>query len=329
MTDGLTSKPIAKLKPGDPVTMFFVIRKIEMKTKKNGDPFLTLEFGDATGRISSTLWDDARSIYERFRVGDIVKVQGTVGTYKDALQLSVERFRKAEPADNVKAMDFVKKGNIDVDALKTRLDHTIDSIETPDLKNLLKRIFNSDDIREAYFAAPGGKLWHHAYTGGLLEHTLSIVRICETMAEAYPSVNRDLLVAGGLLHDFGKIDEYGFDKGFIDFTDEGRLWGHISIGAQRVRSIIEEMEKEGRFSDELKKQLIHLILSHQGELDHGSPVLPATLEAIILYYADEMDSKANAFQHIIERDSEPGRNWSKYIPMIERFLYLGKADKED
>ena len=329
MNEARSQKTINDFKPGEAVTAFFVIRKIEMKTKKNGDPFISIEFGDSTGRISGNIWDDAPSIYELTRVGDIVKVKGSVITYHDSLQLSIERLRKAEPSDNVKPMDFVKKGDIDVEAMTRQLDQTIDSIETLDLNKLLQNIFGSQKIKEAYLAAPGGKLWHHAYTGGLLEHTLSIVRICETMAEQYPSVNRDLLITGALLHDFGKIDEYGFDKGFIDFTDEGRLWGHISIGAQRVRSVIEQMEKEEGFSPELKRQILHLILSHQGELEHGSPVLPATLEAIILYYADEMDSKANAFQHIIQRDSEPGKNWSKYIPMIERFLYLGKANKED
>jgi len=134
--------------------------------------------------------------------------------------------------------------------------------------------------------------------------------------------DRDLLITGAILHDIGKIDEYGFDQGFIDFTDEGRLWGHISIGAQRIRTLIEEMEKKEGFSPELKKQLIHLILSHQGELEHGSPVLPATIEAMILYYSDEMDSKANALKHIIQRDSEPGRKWSQYVNLLDRFIYL-------
>ena len=141
--------------------------------------------------------------------------------------------------------------------------------------------------------------------------------------------SRDLLITGAILHDIGKLDEYGYDEGFIDFTDEGRLWGHISIGAQRIRTVIEEMEKEESFPAEMKKQLIHLILSHQGKLEHGSPVLPATMEAMILYYADEMDSKANALKHIIERDSEPGRRWSQYINLLDRFIYLKPPPEND
>jgi len=148
------------------------------------------------------------------------------------------------------------------------------------------------------------------------------------MSELYPFCNRDLLLTGALLHDIGKIDEYGYDKGFIDFTDQGRLWGHISIGAQLVRKAVEDIEESSSFSEELKKNIIHLILSHQGEYEHGSPVLPKTLEAIILYYADEMDSKANAFQHIIERDSEPGKRWSKYIRLVDRFLYLNQGEDD-
>jgi 3'-5' exoribonuclease len=174
--------------------------------------------------------------------------------------------------------------------------------------------------------APGGKLWHHAYLGGLLEHTIAVVELCRTMAGIYPMVNRDLLMTGAILHDIGKIEEYGYGRGFIDFTDEGRLWGHISIGAQCVRAAIEELEREDGFPEELKTQVVHLILSHQGELEHGSPVLPQTLEAMILYYADEMDSKANALKHIIERDAKSGRTWSQYINLLDRFIYIGNPE---
>ena len=148
------------------------------------------------------------------------------------------------------------------------------------------------------------------------------------MCNRYPTADRDLLLTGAVLHDIGKVEEYSFDMGYIDYSDTGRLWGHISIGAQRIRSFIEEMEQEKGFPEELKKNVIHLILSHQGELEHGSPVLPATLEAIILYYADEMDSKANAIKHIIDRDKAPGKKWSQYIHLLNRFIYLGDEDFE-
>ncbi|MFH1941919.1 MAG: HD domain-containing protein [bacterium] len=326
-------KKARELKPGEKVTSFFVVRKKELKTKADGTPYLLLGLGDDTGRITATLWDDAKSVYETIGVGDIVKVRGTVMTYRDALQLSVEKIRKSEPSDHVDAKNFIPQGEIDRDALMIRVNETIASIQSPPLKRLLQHVFVDSQWIERFNEAPGGKLWHHAYIGGLLEHTLAVVQICETMARLYPKADRDLLITGALLHDIGKIEEYRYDQGFIEYTDEGRLWGHISIGAQRIRTTIEEIEKtEDAFPQELKKQILHLILSHQGKLEHGSPVLPATLEAIILYYADEMDSKANAVQHIVERDSEPGRRWSQYINLLERFIYLknsGCAEEEN
>jgi len=316
------TKTIRELEPGEQITSFFVIRKMELKTKRDGSPYLLLGLGDSTGRISATLWENAKSGYDSFKVGDIVKVKGNVLTYNDTLQISVERIRKAEPSDRIDVKEFVQKGKIDIETLSGSFNDTIESIRNTHLRKLLRKIFDNPQFFNQFRDAPGGKLWHHAHLGGLLEHTMAVVKVCETMSQLYPKTERDILITGALLHDIGKIEEYGYDQGFIDFTDEGRLWGHISIGAQRVRAIIEEIEKEEGFPGELKKEILHLILSHQGKLEHGSPVLPQTLEAMILYYSDEMDSKANALLHIIERDSEPGRQWSQYIQLLDRFIYL-------
>lgn len=320
------SKTIREFKPGDSITAFFVLRKRELKTKKDGAPYLSVELGDHTGRIAATIWDDAEAHYKDLHVGVILKVKGRVVTYRDSHQLNVERFRKAEPSDGIGHRDFVRRGPVDIAQQADRLKESIASIKNANLRRLLELRFEESAWFEKFADAPGGKLWHHAYLGGLIEHTMSVVNICETLTTLYPSVNRDLLIAGALLHDVGKVEEYGYEQGFIDYTDEGRLWGHISIGAQQIRSLIESLEKDGEFPITLKDQIIHLILSHQGELEHGSPVLPATLEAIILYYADEMDSKANAIKNIIERDSEPGRKWSQYIPLLNRFIFIGKDD---
>lgn len=322
-------KSIQELEPAEKVTSFFVVRKKEIKTKKDLTPYLLLELGDRTGRISATLWENAKVFYDKINVGDIVKVRGVVIKYNDSQQLSIDKIRKAEPSDKVNPKDFVRRGKIDVEDLTRQFKETIDSVKNPLLRNLLDRLFSNQGSFNRFQEAPAGKLWHHAYLGGLLEHTMAVANVCETMTKLYPTADRDLLVTGALLHDIGKIDEYGYDPGFIDYTDEGRLWGHISIGAQCIRDVIEELEKEEGFPHELKKHLIHLILSHQGKYEHGSPVLPMTLEAMILYYADEMDSKANALVHIMERDEEPGRKWSKYVPVLDRFIYLGDEDEKE
>lgn len=311
------------------MTGFFAVRKKEIKTKKDGSPYLLLGLGDSTGRIPAILWEGSKNVYDSIDVGNIVKVRGTAITFKESLQLTIEKIRKAEPSDGINGKELVQKGEIDIEALRGRLIKTIDSVKNLSLQHLLQKVFSDPTWINRFEEAPGGKLWHHAYLGGLLEHTMAVVQVCETMVSLYPMVDRDLLITGALLHDIGKIEEYRYDQGFIDYTDEGRLWGHISIGAQRIRKFIEEMENEEGFPNELKKHLIHLILSHQGELEHGSPVLPATIEAMILYYSDEMDSKANALVHIVERDSEPGRKWSKYIQLLDRFIYLGGENDQE
>lgn len=318
---------IDSLKQGDTVRSFYVIRRLELKTKKDGQPYLSMELGDATGRIAAMLWTNASETHEMVDVGTIARVLGTVSVFNDNLQLSIERMRPALPEDPVEPSDFIPRKGLDFETMQNQFKIVLKSIVQPDLQKLLESVF-TEDFFEKYAKAPGGKLWHHAYVGGLLEHTLSIIQICETMAKKYDKVNRDLLVTGAIFHDVGKLEEYTYEKGFIDFTDEGRLWGHISMGAQWLRQWIEVLEKTGGFPIELKRQLIHLVLSHQGQLDHGSPVTPQTMEAMILYYADEMDSKANALDHILDRDREPGRKWSKFITLLDRFVYLGDTSND-
>ena len=320
---------ISGLKPGDQVLSFFVVRKSELKTKKDGSPYLVLNLGDSSGRITATIWNDAKHLYDICREGTIVKVKGSVRTYGENLQLTVERIRPAEAADSVSPAEFIPRASFDIDALYETLIVKIDSLQDPHLKHLLKTVFHNKETAEKVKTAPGGKLWHHAYAGGLLEHTMSVAAVCETVAAIYPALNRDLLITGALLHDIGKIEEYDVQKGFIDFTDRGRLHGHITMGARWIEELISGFSGSEAFPEELKNLVVHLILSHQGELEHGSPVLPATLEAIVLYYADEMDAKANAVCRIIERDSAPGKEWSQYINLLNRFIYLGRRRKTD
>ena len=327
------SQEMRSWQSGDQITEFFVVRNIELKTKKDGGAYLVLDLGKKSGRIQGVFWGDAKKIHGDIEIGNIVKVKGLVSEYRNQLQLSVERIRKAGSDDHVDIKEFIPSTTADTEKLMNLLEQKIKSLGTQPLQDLLEYIFSDTDRAERFSHCPGGKLWHHARLGGLLEHTMSVVEICETMARLYSSIDRDLLITGAILHDIGKLDEYGTEQGFIDFTDEGRLWGHISIGAQQVRTFIEEIENDKErdvsFPHALKMHLIHLILSHQGELEHGSPVLPATLEAMVLYYADEMDSKANALLQIIDRDAEPDRKWSRFIPMLNRFLYMGDKGSDD
>lgn len=317
-----------QMTPGMKVDQFFVLRSVELKNKRDGKPFLSLNVGDASGRIPGNLWDDAQRWYDMLRPGDIVQIKGKIGTFRESPQLTIDTLRKATPEDDIDPADFIAKAPMDIEAAFNRLMDLVHSIQHQDLHRLLTRVFEDEARVRGFKAAPGGKLWHHAYAGGLLEHTLNVVTVCDTMASLYDMVDRDLLITGAILHDIGKLEEYDFAGGFIDFTDEGRLLGHITLGAMHIRTLIEDIEKEHGFDGEVKQLLLHLILSHQGKKEHGSPVLPAIPEAMILYYADEMDSKANALRRIKERDAAPGRKWSQFIQLLDRYVYLRepKAD---
>ncbi len=319
---------IEDLVPGEKATGFFVVRKKEWKTRKDGTPYLLLELGDASGRISATVWENVQAVGESIGTGDTVKAQGTVMEFNDSRQISIDRIRRTDERDGVDPREFLRNGAVDADALFLRLMETAASIEDTHLRKLLERMFSQPGLQTRFKEAPGGKLWHHACLSGLLEHTSSVAAVCESLCAIHRDLDRGLLLSGAILHDIGKVWEYEWERGFIDYTDEGRLWGHISIGARMVEREIEEEEKSGGFPEELKKRLLHLILSHQGKLEQGSPVLPMTREAVALYYADEMDSKLNALAHIIERDGEPGKRWSKYIQLMDRFIYIGESDAE-
>lgn len=313
---------VTDLKPGNEVVAFFVLRKKEIK-EYNGQRFLKLELGDKTGRIDAVAWDNPQEIYDQAETGEIVKIKGSVTTYRDASQLKIERLRKADN-EEVELSDFLPSSEKDPNLLLDEFKGFVASIQNPHLKRLLELLLEDSALAEKLKRTPGGKLWHHAYVGGLLEHTLNVVQICEKAAAMYQLVNRDLLIAGALLHDIGKMGSYSA-KGFFDYTDEGRLVGHIVSGEELIAGRIKEISE---FPAELALQLKHLILSHQGQLEYASPVVPQTIEAIILYYADDMDAKANAFGHIIRTQKGKGKKWSDWVHLIDRYIYLGEEETE-
>ncbi|HHS13335.1 MAG TPA: HD domain-containing protein [bacterium] len=329
MTDLFSQPLIRDLQPGETVTGFFVLRRSELRTKQDGSPYLFLELGDASGRIQASVWEDAARLSEQFSVGQVVKVEARIRTYKDKHQLNIQRIRPSVEEDGVEIRDLLPRAPLDTDDLFKKILAVVDSVQDSHLNRLLHRLFDDESWTKRFRDAPGGKLWHHAYLGGLMEHTLSVARICDTMAGQYSLINRDLLISGALLHDIGKLNEYGVEQGFIDYTDEGRLWGHIVMGGRTVHNLIDSLNEDPPFPDELKKQLIHLILSHQGKLEHGSPVLPATLEAVILYYADEMDAKTNGLKHVVEREGRTDRRWSPYLNIMDRFIYLAPYSERE
>ncbi|MCJ7458136.1 MAG: HD domain-containing protein [candidate division Zixibacteria bacterium] len=312
---------IKDLKPGTEVTDFFVLRKKEIKPF-NGQKYLKLELGDSTGRIDAVLFENVEESYAEAEPGDIVKVKGMTVTYREGLEIKVEKLRKAKEGEE-DPLDFLPKSEMDLGMLFENFLKKTEKIKNQHLKKLLGVILEDEKLTRKLKIAPAAKLWHHSYLGGLLEHTLKVAEFCEKAADLYELVDRDLLLTGALLHDIGKIYTYSI-AGFVDYTDEGRLLGHIVSGDELVYQKIKKIEG---FPENLALELRHLILSHQGELELASPVVPQTIEAIILHYADEMDAKAGAFSEIIKRETlqgKTGKKWSDWIPLIRRYIYLGE-----
>lgn len=310
---------IADLQPGQILNGFFLVKQKQLSPFKNKPGnFLSLVLQDRTGVIRAKVWDNADNLAGCFEVGDVVDVSGSVTTYLGELQLVITDLRKAA-AGTYDIEEFLPATKQDVDKMKAELKRLIESVSNLYLRRLLGSFFERPEIMADFCKAPAAKGMHQAYLGGLLEHTLHVWRIAQLMVELYPEVvDRDLLLTGVLLHDIGKIKEYSYD-GLIDLTDEGRLLGHITIGAGWVQKAIAEIPG---FPLEMANRVLHMVISHHGQLEFGSPKRPKTVEACILHQADLMDSQVAHFAELVEAASAESR-WSQYDKALDRAVYLG------
>jgi len=314
-------KQINELLLGENFTSFFILQRKDVRRTKHGSPYLALDLGDASGQIEAHLWDDAEKVAATIEVGQVVKVQGTVEEYKEKKQIKVEKIRSANEQDEYAIDKLIPSTTADRDQLWQQFEKMVHSVAHPFLLSLLRKFFDDDEFVKSFSEAPAAKQWHHGYLGGLMEHTLGVATVCDRLAKVYPAVDRDLLVTAALLHDIGKVDTYFHGPSF-DYTDAGRLMGHIVIGSQMVA---EKIRSFPQFPEELALKLQHLILSHQGMLEQASPVVPMMREAFILYYADEIDAKLNAFEQVYRQ--EKGAKWSKFVNLLGRYFYLGEKAK--
>lgn len=319
----LDQKELNEFSVGDEFTMFLIVTKCEVKTAINGKLFLNLELRDKSSALPSKVWDNAEDYAKKLKEGTVVKVAGQIEDFKGALQIKIAKINPAKESDGVKPEDFLPRSTRPLNEMLDELSTVISSIKNRYLSQLIKIILSNEKL-EQYSKAPAGKGWHHAYIHGLLEHTLEIVRICELMCEIHTNLNRDLLICGALLHDFGKTEELTYDTTF-DYSDKGKLIGHIVIGALEVQKTAAMVDN---FPEELKNQLVHLILSHQGKLEFASPVEPRTLEAIALYQADELSAKTNAYKSAIEADKNKGGKWTRFLPLANTALYIPDEDSD-
>lgn len=306
-----------KLKDQDTVLHYCILSKFEIKLAKNGNQYLQVEVKDKSTLLVGRMWGGFESILPELKPGLIIKIKGVAENYQNSITLKIEQLRLTVPQDKVDITDFLPTSNRSFNEMKNELLLVIKSISNNYLKQLINNIFTQDTLNK-FVEAPAAKNWHHAYIGGLIEHTLEIIKICDLMCKIHPEIKRDLLITGALFHDFGKLKELqvGTD---IYYTDEGKLLGHIVIGAMEVEAKIKEIPN---FPEKLKNDLLHLILSHQGKLEFATPVVPKTLEAIVLYQADELSAKTNAYKNVINNSDNQQSNWTKFIQLAGTDLYL-------
>ena len=298
----------------------FFLKGVEFRVrrdKKTIDMFFKIV--DKTGEIEAINWDVSNDKVEELGKIEFARVQGYITKKKSdgTLQATVSSIIKTAPSD-LDYSDYLPQSKEKLDELMQKIFSKIDSIENYHLQNLLKSFFNDPEFAEKFKRAPAAMKVHQPYIGGLAEHTLNVVSICESIGNIYKEINRDFLITMAILHDIGKIKEYAYDK-VIEHTDEGKLLGHIAISLEMIDHNVRSMDD---FPKDLELMVKHTLLSHHGHFEFGSPRLPSILAAIALYYADEMDAKVSGFINIKEENKDFKEKWSKWIWWLERSIYL-------
>jgi 3'-5' exoribonuclease len=282
---------------------YFLVLAKQQRTTKSNKPYLNLILGDKTGQLEGRIWElsDPR-IAKEFEKGDVVKARGSASRFDDRLQMKIDQLRIAQPGE-VEKMDMMPATTQDVGVLWRALLSFVASFENADLKRLLTTLLNDPALAEAYREAPAAKQLHHAWLGGLLEHVVSLLTLADRVAPHYPLLDRDLLLTGVILHDIGKIRELSWEIGF-EYTVEGSLLGHIQIGTALTERTIDSLPD---FPPKLKTLVLHMILSHHGKLEFGSPKLPMIPEALVLNFLDDLDAKMQAVQGEFDKSLREGK----------------------
>ncbi len=309
---------INEIKAGDFVDDIFVLSEKILSQKKDGNNYLNVTLSDKTGTIKGVVWDNVDLISAGVSSGDFVHIRGNVKDYRGAFQLVIKNM-EACSADMVDPTDFLPATHLDVNSMFKRLLKITASMKTTYLKNLIEAFWNDTEFVHKFKTAPAAKKMHHAYIGGLLEHTLSMASLADKVAGHYNGVDRDLLLAGAILHDIGKIREFEYEIS-IDYSDEGRLINHIVIGIEMIDEKLSEIEG---FPEEKMLLLKHMIVSHHGTREFGSPEPPKTIEAVILNYIDEIDSKVKGIREFMANE-DPNETWTSFHRLLERHFYKGK-----
>jgi 3'-5' exoribonuclease len=301
--------------PNQTISTTFLVKSKELRNKKTGGQFALITLSDKTGDIVGQWWDNFEDSIDTFDRDDIVFARGLVTVYRNHLQLSIHRMRPCQ-GHEYSLTDYFPTTKYDVDEMFAELMAIVGEFKNEFLRSLLQSIFADEATARKFKKAPAAKSMHHPYLGGLLEHSLSLVKLCRKVGEHYPGIDIDLLQTGAVLHDFGKIDELSYERGF-GYTNEGQMIGHLVMETMMVG---ERIKGIAGFPDDLRRHLLHLLLTHHGKLEYGSPKLPLTPEALMLAYLDDLDSKVEAMMRLIAEPQVEG-DWTRISPMFDRPIY--------
>ena len=309
---------ISEIQPNQEVASCFVVEDKQLRVAKNGTPFLTLKLVDKSGQIGGRIWERAEACFQTIAPQSVVFIRGRSDLYRDELQLQIHEIAPV-PMEQIDRADFLPVCSKSREDLMQDLRVLASSVKRSSLQRLLRQIQGDAPLMDRFALAPAAKSMHHAYLGGLMEHSLAVAHLVSQLSDFYGDLNRDLLVVGAILHDIGKISEFVYDLA-IDYSIPGRLVGHMVLGVQ----ILEEKIRHLRgFPAEEALLLKHLILSHHGDTAMGAVKLPMTREALVLHFADDLDAKMNSVSRILADSRNGDAAWTAYQPLFERFFFRG------
>ncbi len=315
---------VSSIKDREQVESVFLVKDKIAAMAKNGKPYMNLRLMDRSGDIDAKVWDNVDVLSASFDKDDFISVRGKATVYLGKMQLVIAELARV-PESEVELADFLPTTARDIAEMEVELGAVVASIQDQHLRRLMTAFLEDGEFMAGYRSAPAAKGMHHVYIGGLLEHSLSVARLVDAILPLYAPLNRDLLVAGALLHDLGKVREMAFYRSF-DYTDEGKLIGHITIGVEMLHEKIVTIEG---FPSDTAMLLKHMILSHHGQYEYGSPKRPKTLEATILNYLDDLDSKINGIRTHIGKEPESLSRWSSYHRLYDRYFFKESSSREE
>jgi 3'-5' exoribonuclease len=309
---------VAELKDKDQVHQLFLVKEKHLSLGKNGRPFLSLSLGDRTGSLDGKMWEHAETAAREFDVGDLVLAKGQIQLFQGRKQLIIHRIEKNQGTLSIDMSEYIPTSNVDSQGLFLELLQIVKSMKNDHLRQLVVDSIEDPEIKQLLLRAPAAKSIHHAWVGGLLEHIVSMTKILVFMADHYRALNRDLLIFGAVFHDLGKIWEISSEAGF-GYTDRGRLVGHMELACELVDR---KSQRILGFNMELRDICKHIILSHHGRLEFGSPKVPMFLEAMLVAMVDDLDSKISTLQTWNEGERVSAEKWSRFNELFDRYFLI-------